>query len=747
MPDANHRYAEQLTCQLDWEVARWAKMRGPGSTAVSELFGINSLARRLGLSYTNSRELNRIIDKKIPHTRPQFRCEEIVVAGEAFDVYIRDIIECIKSLFGDSEFTPHLLLRPKRHFTDSKKQENAYLDMNTGTWWWKTQQEIESMKPGATIIPVIISSDKTQLMLFRNKCAYPVYMTIGNLPKDIRRKPSRRGHILLAYLPVTRLEHVTNQAARQRMLSNLFHACMGRVLEPLKTAGVDGVLMSSGDGVVRRAHPILVVFIGDYPEQVLVCCCKTSDCPKCIVERNEIGESEDPSPLCDLVSILSALGELDNGPLAFARACQEAGIKPVIWPFWQDLPYVNIYLSITPDILYQLYQGVMKHLIAWIKAIYGSAELDARCRRLPPNHGVRLFINGISKLYRVSGKEHADICRILLGLIVGIPLQNGFLAQRLTRAVRALLDFLYLAQYPMHTSSTLTLLQNALKQFHDNKAIFVELGVRSHFKLPKLHSLNHYEKVQRHQAYIACVLARRPSPESATFADGTVRQRVSMGAPTPAPESHFHIAKTPSVKAVSFSSLRQSARIYFRFSSVQVFHKIKFAIKDLSSQESVDSSSLDIAHVKPPSKDKRGKTVPGRFDMVLIRSVESSTLIGAHNYQVAQLRVVFKIREKDMAALFLLTVKRPNYLAYVEWFTPFRYMDPNMQLYQISRSVWQGRRLASVIDVEKISRSCHLFPNFGLVVPREWKSSHVLDSVPSFFVNPFVDRNSYMTLA
>ena len=114
---------------------------------------------------------------------------------------------------------------------------------------------------------------------------------------------------------------------------------MGRVLEPLKTAGVDGVLMSSGDGVVQRAHPILVVFIGDYPEQVLVCCCKTSDCPKCIVECNEISESEDPSPLRDLVSILSVLGELDNGPLAFAQACQEAGITPVIRPFWQDLPY------------------------------------------------------------------------------------------------------------------------------------------------------------------------------------------------------------------------------------------------------------------------------------------------------------------------------------------------------------------------------------------------------------------------
>ncbi|KAG9315606.1 hypothetical protein JVU11DRAFT_3245 [Chiua virens] len=114
-------------------------MHGPGSTAVSELFGINGVASRLGLSYTNARELNKIINKKIPHTRPQFRCEEIVVAGEAFDVYIRDILECVRSLFGDPEFASHLLLCPKCHFTDLTREENAYLDMNTGTWWWETQ--------------------------------------------------------------------------------------------------------------------------------------------------------------------------------------------------------------------------------------------------------------------------------------------------------------------------------------------------------------------------------------------------------------------------------------------------------------------------------------------------------------------------------------------------------------------------------------------------------------------------------
>ncbi|KAI0348837.1 hypothetical protein OH77DRAFT_546701 [Trametes cingulata] len=90
------------------------------------------------------------------------------------------------------------------------------------------------------------------------------------------------------------------------------------------------------------------------------------------------------------------------------------------------------------------------------------------------------------------GKEHGDICRFLLGLVIGLPLPGGQSPVRLIRAVRALLDFLYLAQYPAHTADTLEMLRDALRRFHSNKEIFVQLGIRPHFKLPKLHSLNHY---------------------------------------------------------------------------------------------------------------------------------------------------------------------------------------------------------------------------------------------------------------
>jgi hypothetical protein len=50
----------------------------------------------------------------------------------------------------------------------------------------------------------------------------------------------------------------------------------------------------------------------------------------------------------------------------------------------------------------------------------GDAEIDARCRRLPPNHHIRLFMKGISHLSRVTGTEHDQICRFLLGIIIDI---------------------------------------------------------------------------------------------------------------------------------------------------------------------------------------------------------------------------------------------------------------------------------------------------------------------------------------
>ncbi|KAI0629511.1 hypothetical protein C8Q77DRAFT_1235654 [Trametes polyzona] len=811
-------YAPFTSC-IDWEVARWAKMRGPGSTAVSELLQIEGLVSLLGLSYRNSRELNSIIDNDLSSS-------QVVVAGQAYEIFYRDVLACIQALYGDPEFAGLLVFAPEKHYCNADHTVRVFFDLHTGKWWWETQKEIEKRLPGATIVPVIISSDKTQLTVFGSKTAYPVYMTIGNLPKDVRRKPSRHGQILLAYLPASRLEHIANKAARRRTLANLYHACMGHILAPLKAAGTDGIDLTSGDGTTRRSHPIFAMHIGDYPEQLLVTCCLNGTCPKCSISRNDVGQDTNPDqPLRDLAEVLDALDTLDDGPAAFSRACREAGIKPVAAPFWKDLPYVDIFSSITPDILHQLYQGVIKHLLSWLKASYGPEELDARCRRLPPNHQVRLFLRGVTSLQKVTGKEHGDICRILLGLIIGLPLIGGISPSRLVRAVRALLDFLYLAQYPAHTSETLALMEDSLRRFHDNKAIFVQLGVREHFRLPKLHSLDHYissiklfgttdnydtqyterlhidfakdayratnhkdefpqmtvwlerrEKVLRHEAYVNWRLRRPPAKDASEPQVPPLVPAHSAGEVPHAPVTAWtpiRLTKWPSVKALSFDAAaeRYGARylrdalarfivryrnpmfsfaeieqgsldIDFPFRHFSVFHKLKFLLND-AQELSIMEDVHDVAHARPRRVDKYGRTVPGRFDTVLLND-GTGGLTGLQGYHVAQLRLVFKLPPAASTELFP-DVIAPGYLAYVERFTPFATPSPDHGLYKVTRQRdAAGARLATVVEVRNIRRSCHLLPVTGAVIPREWTSSTVLDTCENFWLNTFSDLHMYM---
>jgi hypothetical protein len=143
----------------DWEIARWAKLRGVGSTAFSEVLAIDGVSyptffsflkinilkvrEDLDLSYKNSNELNKIIDLKLPG-RPQFKRREIVQSGEVVELYSRDIIECLRALWGDPEFSEDLILEPERLYADEDMTIRMFHEMNSGKWWWDTQVRINS---------------------------------------------------------------------------------------------------------------------------------------------------------------------------------------------------------------------------------------------------------------------------------------------------------------------------------------------------------------------------------------------------------------------------------------------------------------------------------------------------------------------------------------------------------------------------------------------------------------------------
>lgn len=116
--------------------------------------------------------------------------------------------------------------------------------------------EQSSLPEGATVAPVIIASDKTQLSTFSgDKQAWPAYLTIGNIDKSIRKSPSRRAMVLLGYLPASKLQ-VFSPSERSLQGYRLFHYAMSLLLEPLVSSGTNGIDIVCADGWIRRVFPI-----------------------------------------------------------------------------------------------------------------------------------------------------------------------------------------------------------------------------------------------------------------------------------------------------------------------------------------------------------------------------------------------------------------------------------------------------------------------------------------------------------
>ncbi|KAJ3715342.1 hypothetical protein C8R42DRAFT_590027 [Lentinula raphanica] len=155
-------------------------------------------------------------------------------------------------------------------------------------------------------------------------------------------------------------------------------------------------------------------------------------------------------------------------------------------PFWFGFPLTDIHRCVAPDVLHQLYQGVLKHLVSWVQKVVGEEELDERIRRLPQAPGVRHFAKGISGLSQVSGTERKHIARILLACLNGKMEEKGIIA------CRSILHFIQLAQYPSHDQYTLDYMKQELETWHQHRDYFITKEARAHFDIPKFHALLHY---------------------------------------------------------------------------------------------------------------------------------------------------------------------------------------------------------------------------------------------------------------
>ncbi|KAJ7023001.1 hypothetical protein C8F04DRAFT_1240393 [Mycena alexandri] len=479
----------------DWNLARWLSKAGVSGGNINEFLKLNKIKDGAKPSYHNTRAFFQKTDA-LP-SGPEWECEIFDVRGDEKDAsgafkteevefWKRNPVDCIRELMGNAAFRDQMHYAPLRKYRDEAGTRREYDEMWTGEWWWKLQ---ELLPPGVTICPVILASDKTQLSRFSgDKQAWPVYLSVGNLSKETRRKPSQRATVLLGYIPVCKL-HCFSKANWSVAGHQLFHRCMRTILEPLIAAGTDGVDMLCADGYTRRVYPILAAYIADYPEQCLVACCKENRCPKCVVDPKKRGEPVH-SALRDPDETIKLMKKHAKG-LA-PKEFEAQGLRPAD-PFWKDLPHCDIFECFTPDILHQLHKGVFKdHVVNWTTQSLGGTEkgnedkIDFRFRLMPGHPSLRHFKLGISLVSQWTGNEYKSMEKIFLGVI------NGCADPQVVRAVRGILDFIEYAHFETHTDASLKKLEEAWLLFHANKIIFKNKKIRNDFDIPKIHSMQHY---------------------------------------------------------------------------------------------------------------------------------------------------------------------------------------------------------------------------------------------------------------
>ncbi|CAE6381518.1 unnamed protein product [Rhizoctonia solani] len=362
--------------------------------------------------------------------------------------------------------------------------------MRLGNWWWREQEKLmKAGKRNATIAAVILSSDKTNLSVMSGgQTAYPVYITVANIDKDWRRKPSKRTTLLLGYLPTDSFEDVENDNERRRLKAELVHRSMEVMLAPLKEAMEDGVEMWCPDGRCRLVFPRIAAYLADWPELNLHCCTSIASCPVCTTLQEGRGDLDTPLDPRDRKETLDALqAYFDDGGTEILKTL---GLKPV-WPWWGDMKGVDLHKSIPPDMLHQLYQGIFKsHMAKWLKFFIGANELDERFAAMPRAEGLRHFPKGISVVKQWTGKESKEMLRQIL------PAVLGDLRPDEAQMIRSLVDFIFRAHMSSMTETDLGHLEHELDTFHQFKEVLVardyyQSGARFD-RIPKLHVLSHY---------------------------------------------------------------------------------------------------------------------------------------------------------------------------------------------------------------------------------------------------------------
>jgi hypothetical protein len=390
-------------------------------------------------------------------------------------LFHRNIHRLTEHIFSLDHLADKVILSPA---TATRYDDVVYDDLYTSKWWAEMQGKVGDKK---LIIPLMVSSDATLVSGKGNK-SWPMYLTIGNIPKAYRFLNNSGASRVLAYLPVIDVvSHSTKKPWLSLCKTAIFQHCMRIIMTPFANITENGIPFAGPYGKVYSCIPMLASYSADYPEQCLITATKSwrngFGCPRCLVKARDFKKGQEPR--IDLMR--------NNDNMKRYSQSNDFGCFPIDNAFWET--GFDLYCSLLTDDLHQL-GGLYKHLLQFtenmIKKLHGKAALvERRSQQLPIYTGIKKFKKGflLSNLTNPSFDELRQHMRLLLCLVY------DQLSLQCTLCLRAFIDFFTQICSKEHTASTLKAADDYLKLFFYYLPAFQD---QSKMLMPKLHMMTKY---------------------------------------------------------------------------------------------------------------------------------------------------------------------------------------------------------------------------------------------------------------
>ncbi|KAG1888464.1 uncharacterized protein F5891DRAFT_1131991 [Suillus fuscotomentosus] len=365
---------------------------------------------------------------------PQWCCTTIETDGYVTMHLVHliwcDTLEVMKHIFGNLIFANDMEFDPYEIFIDGEREYSEWM----------------SSSHAHDIQACIIFYDE----LPRGGLEmHPTFLTIANIQSDIRMKAMAHTWSCITYMPIP--QFICNPEFSSLLQACVWHRCMDIVCMNLKEAAAVGTSMVDPLGLSRYGFTPLVTYTADLPKQQMV---------SCHIDPWKVQE--------------------------FQEAAKVSHLSGVQLPFWCDWCFADPAIFLAPELLHTCHKFFFNHILKWCKEVVGADELDTCFCSQHKHIGTHHFGQGVFHVSQMTGQEHRDIQHTIVSTITGV-VDPDFVC-----AVRAMVDFIYKAQAPTFTPTSIADMTFSLQEFHKFKHAILRAKARrgtsgpiEHFEIPK----------------------------------------------------------------------------------------------------------------------------------------------------------------------------------------------------------------------------------------------------------------------